>query len=75
MVRSRASLRLEIIALRHQLAVVHRSRRPRLRLTSSDRVLSAWLSQAWRGLAVSVHIGKPETVIAWHQRGFRLFWR
>jgi hypothetical protein len=32
-VQSRASLHLQIIALRHQLAVVHRSRRPRLRLT------------------------------------------
>ena len=31
LVRSRASLHLEIIALRHQLAVVNRSRRPRLR--------------------------------------------
>jgi hypothetical protein len=49
MVRSRASLHLEIIALRHQLAVVHRSRRPRLRLTSADRALWAWLSQVWDG--------------------------
>ena len=49
MVRSRASVRLEIIALQHQLAVVHRSRRPRLRLTSADRALWAWLSQAWDG--------------------------
>jgi hypothetical protein len=38
MVRSRASLHLEIIALRHQLAVVNRSRRPRLRFTSADRM-------------------------------------
>ena len=37
MVRSRVSLHLEIIALRHQLAVVNRSRRPRLRLTPLDR--------------------------------------
>ena len=74
MVRSRASLHLEIIALRHQLAVVHRSRRPRLRLTSADRVLWAWLSQAWSGWRSAVHIVKPETVIAWHRRGFRLFW-
>ena len=75
MVRSRASLHLEIIALRHQLAVVHRSRRPRLRLTSADRVLWVWLSQAWSGWRSAVHIVKPDTVIAWHRRGFRLFWR
>lgn len=75
MVRSRASLHLEIIALRHQLAVVHRSRRPRLRLTSADRALWAWLSQAWDGWRSAVIIVKPETVITWHRRGFRLFWR
>ena len=74
MVRSRASLHLEIIALRHQLAVVNRSRRPRLRFTSADRMLWAWLSRSWRGWRSAVHIVKPETVIAWHRRGFRLFW-
>jgi hypothetical protein len=49
LLRSRVSLHLEIIALRHQLAVVHRSRRPRLRLTSVDRALWAWLAHAWSG--------------------------
>ena len=73
-VRSRASLHLEVIALRHQLAVLNRSRRPRLRLTQVDRMLWAWLSQGWRGWRAAVHIVKPETVIAWHRRGFRLFW-
>jgi putative transposase len=73
-IRSRASLHLEIIALRHQLAVVNRSRPKRLRLSPADRLLWAWLSQAWRGWRTAVHIVKPETVIAWHRRGLRLFW-
>jgi hypothetical protein len=47
--RSRAALHLEIRALRHQLAVLNRSRSPRLRLTAADRMLWAWRSQAWRG--------------------------
>jgi hypothetical protein len=72
--RSRASLHLEIIALRHQLAVVNRSRRPRLRVTAADRLLWAGLSQAWRGWRSAVHIVTPETVLAWHRRGFRVFW-
>jgi transposase InsO family protein len=54
--------------------VIHRSRRPRLRFTSADRILWAWLSHAWGGWRSAVHIVKPETVIAWHRRGFRLFW-
>jgi hypothetical protein len=69
MVRSRAALHLEIIALRHQLAVVNRSRRPRLRFTSADRMLWAWRSQAWCGWRSAVHIVRPDTVIAWHRRG------
>ena len=41
LLRSRALLHLEIIALRHQLAVVNRSRRPRPRFTAADRRLWA----------------------------------
>jgi putative transposase len=73
-VRSRVSLHVEIIALRHQLAVVNRSRRPPLGLTAVDRMLWSWLSYSWRGWRSAIHIVKPETVLAWHRRGFRLFW-
>jgi len=37
--RNRAALQLEILALRHQLQVLERSRPRRVRLTSADRVL------------------------------------
>ena len=46
----RAVLQAEIIALRHQLLVLHRSnrdRRPHLKLF--DRLLWVWLSQMWTG--------------------------
>jgi Homeodomain-like domain len=72
--RSRAALHLEILALRHQLAVLNRSRPPRLRLTATDRMLWAWLSQAWSGWRPALVLVKPDTVLAWHRRGFRLFW-
>jgi transposase InsO family protein len=74
LVRARASLHLEIIALRHQLAVVNRSRRSRLRFTAVDRVLWAWLSRRWHGWRAALHVVQPATVLAWHRRGFRLFW-
>ena len=73
-IRSRVSLHLEIIALRHQIAVVNRSRRPRLRFTGADRIFRAWLSQAWGGWRSTVHMVKPEIIVTWHHRGFRLFW-
>jgi putative transposase len=74
LIRSRTALHLEIIALRHQLAVAHRSRRSRLQLTAVDRVLWAWLAQRWRGWRTALCVVQPATVLAWHRRGFRLFW-
>jgi transposase InsO family protein len=74
LLRERAALQLEILALRHQLHVLNRSRPPRLRLTQADRMLWAWLSTLWNGWRAAVVIVKPETVLARHRRGFRLFW-
>jgi hypothetical protein len=72
--RTRATLQLEILALRHQLRVLERSGRQRVRLTRADRLLWVWLSRVWDGWREAVRIVKPETVLAWHRRGFRLFW-
>lgn len=73
--RARVALHAEILALRHQLLVLQRSKRSdKLRLGLADRVLWAWLSQLWRGWSSALVIVKPETVIAWHRRGFRLYW-
>jgi putative transposase len=72
--RSRAALQLEILALRHQLQVLQRSRRRRVRLTQADRLLWIWLSRVWTQWRSAVVIVRPETVIAWHRRAFRLFW-
>jgi len=74
-VRSRAALHLEILALRHQLQVLQRSRPRRLHLAKADRWLWVWLSVAWSGWRATLMIVKPETVIAWHRQGLRLFWR
>jgi putative transposase len=47
--RGRMELELEVIALRHQLAVLRRQRPGRLRLSALDRWLWAWLYRAGRG--------------------------
>jgi putative transposase len=73
-VRSRAALQLEILALRHQLQVLNRSRPQRLRLAQADRLLWVWLSRVWNEWRAAVVVVKPETVIAWQRRAFRLFW-
>src|SRR5215475_14425201 len=69
--KSRTALQVENLALRHQLTVLRRSvKRPKL--TSADRLLWAWLCEAWSDWRLVVV--KPETVIGWHRKGFRLFW-
>ena len=71
--RSRATLHLENLALRQQLGVLRRSvKRPEL--TSADRLLWVWLYKVWNDWRSCLVIVKPETVIAWHRKGFRLFW-
>src|SRR2546421_11550319 len=71
--KSRATLHLENLALRHQLGVLRRSvKRPKL--TPADRLLWAWLCEVWNDWRSSLVVVKPETVIAWHRKSFRLFW-
>ncbi|MGH9632728.1 MAG: integrase core domain-containing protein, partial [Bryobacteraceae bacterium] len=72
--RSRAALQLEILALRHQIAVLQRSvKRPKL--TTADRLLWVWLCSVWHDWRFGVQIIKASTVVGWHRKGFRLFWR
>ena len=71
---SRGRLAIENMALRQQLAVLKRSvKRPRLR--RKDRVFWAWLSRIWSDWRSALIIVKPDTVIRWHRRGSRFYWR
>ena len=71
--KSRAALQLENLALRHQLGVLQRCvKRPKL--APADRLLWVWLFAVWSGWRSALIIVKPNTVIAWHRRSFRLFW-
>jgi len=72
--RSRAAVELENLALRHQIGVLQRSAAKRLKLTSGDRLLWICLSRLWRDWRSALAIVKPETVLAWHRADFRLFW-
>jgi hypothetical protein len=73
--RGRASLELELIALRHQVTVLRRQRPSRPKLFRADRLLWVWLYRFWpRALHIMVLV-KPATVIQWHRKGFQLYWR
>ena len=69
-----AAIALENLALRHQLVVLQRAvARPRL--TRWDRIFWVWLSRLWASWRSSLVIVQPATVLAWHRKGFQLYWR
>src|SRR5437763_1819217 len=67
-VRARSVLHLELLALRHQIHVLRRSRPRRLRLTPMGRLLWIWISRIWHEWQTALVIVKPETVVAWHRQ-------
>jgi putative transposase len=71
---SRSDLVLENLALRQQLATYARSQnRPRLK--PEERAFWVALSRVWQGWRSPLAFVKPATVIDWHRRGFRRYWR
>ncbi len=72
--RSSASLKAENLFLRRQLALyLERQTKPR-RANDATRLALALLSNLF-GWKEALVIVKPETLIRWHRKGFRLFWR
>jgi hypothetical protein len=67
-------LALENLALRQQVAAMKRAvKRPQLR--SIDRLFWVLLSRFWSNWQQTLIIVKPETVVRWHKKGFKLFWK
>ncbi len=74
LMRTRTELAAENLALRQQLAALHRqSKRPRLK--KRDRIFWVWFSRLFRNWRSVLVIVQPATVIRWHQQGFKLYWR
>ena len=71
--RSRATLQLEIVALRHQLTVYQRTdSRPRIQ--PADRLFWSRLSRWWSSCRSALAFVQPGTVIAWQRKRFRDHW-
>ena len=59
--RTRAALQIEILALRHQLLVLHPSRNGhRVGLRATERLLLGWLFGLWTGWRFTFIVVKPE---------------
>jgi len=72
LLRSRASLHLEVLALRQQLAMVANRNNKRLRFRPSERIFWLWLYQLWPTCLQTLMIFKPDTLVRWQRKGFRL---
>ena len=72
--QSQSQLALENLALRQQLAILHRkSKRPKLR--HRDRMFWIVLTRLWRDWRSALILVRPETVLRWHRQGFKYYWR
>ena len=69
-----ADLTARNLALHQQLLVLNRSiKRPQIK--TKDRLFWIILYLFWNSWQESLIVLKPETVVGWHKKGFKLFWR
>ena len=73
--KSKILLEAENTALRHQLIVLRRQVRGRVRLTNNDHLLFVQLYRWFPSILKVLTIIRPETLIGWHRVGFRRYWR
>jgi len=72
---ARTSREAEILVLRQQLLVLSRKARRRSRLRNLDRLVLLWMCRLFPSLLDAIIVVKPETLLRWHRRGFRAYWR
>src|SRR5271169_333304 len=73
--KSWSRLEAENWVLRHQLIVLRRSVRGRVRLTNADRWFFVHLYRWFPSILNVLTIIQPETLVRWHRVGFRCYWR
>lgn len=71
----RGRLAAENIVLRQQLIILRRRHRGRIWLNGANRALLNSLVRLVPTVLDAVIIVKPETVLRWHRKGFRCYWR
>jgi transposase InsO family protein len=65
----------ENAALRHQLIVLRRKLRGRVKLANSDRWFFIQLYRWFPSILKVLTVIRPETLVRWHRAGFRSYWR
>ncbi|MGC1766240.1 MAG: hypothetical protein WA769_25330, partial [Pseudolabrys sp.] len=73
--KSKSRLEAENAALRHQLVVLRRKMRGRVRLSNSDRMFFIQLYRWFPSVLKVITVIRPDTLVRWHRAGFRWYWR
>src|ERR1700732_220651 len=73
--KSKTRLEAENAALRHQLIVLRRPLRGRVRFTNHDRWFFVQLYRWFPSILTVLTIIRPATLVRWHRAGFRCYWR
>src|SRR5664279_4370353 len=73
--KSKSRLEAENAALRHQLIVLRRKVKGRVRFTNTDRWFFIQLYCWFPSILKVVTIIRPETLVRWHRADFRCYWR
>jgi hypothetical protein len=72
--KSKIRLEAENAALRHQVIVLRRKLRGRVRLTNHDRWFFVQLYRWFPSILTVITIVRPDTLVRWHRAGFRRYW-
>ena len=72
--KSRARLVAENLCLRQQL-IVFKRRQARPQLREADRRFWILAYQLFSGWSRSLIVVKPDTVVSWHRKGWKAYWR
>jgi hypothetical protein len=74
LLRPRHDLLLENLALRQQILVLQRTN-PKPPFRNRDRAFWVLLCHWWAGWRRPLRLVQPETVIKWHRKTWRMWWR
>src|SRR3982075_3416412 len=73
--KAKSRLEAENAALRHQLIVLRRKVRGRAQLANNDLWFFVQLYRWFPSILQVLTIIRPDTLVRWHQAGFRRYWR
>jgi transposase InsO family protein len=67
-------LKLEVIFLTKQIEILQRTT-PKIKTKITDRIFFIVMMDLFSNWKERIFIVKPDTLIRWHRKGFRIFWK